>query len=753
MSSAARRGGQRWRSLGSRLPFGVGATKPRHYAEMARVVWENRDALPYAWRILSQGTCDGCALGTKGLKDWTLGGTHLCMVRLELMRLNTMPAFAPERLASVGPLETCSSAELRALGRLPTPFVRRQGEPGFRPIAWEAALDLVAERLRAIDPLRAALYLTSRGIPNETYYVAQKAWRFFGSPHVDNSARLCHAASTTAMRAAFGHGAATCSYRDWLDADLIVFFGSNVANNQPVALKYVHEARRRGAEIAMVNPYREPGMERYWIPSDPRSALLGSDLVTRHVEVETGGDLALLEGVCKALLDLPGGVDREAVEHAEGFQAFEASLRARDWPTLEAASGASRERMEELARLLVARPKAVLVWSMGLTQHAHGVETVRALCNLGLMRGLLGRRDRGLVPIRGHSGVQGGAEVGAVPVQHPATLDRWKSVWGFDPPRAPGMATVAQIDAAAAGDLDLFWILGGNFLETLGGEDRSRRALAHPGLRVHQDIVLNSSMLVEPSDTVLLLPTTTRYEMAGGVTETSTERRIIFSPEVRGPRIRDARAEWQVFCDLAARVDPERGPAVGFPDTAAIRREISLAVPLYAGIETLAERGDSVQWGGPVLYTDGRFATDSGRAAFGVVELPTRERPDGTFRVSTRRGKQFNSMVQRAHDNLNGAARDDVLMSSVDARSLGVAEGDAVRLVSAAGRFDARVRLAPIKPGNLEVYWPEGNVLLSPDALDRRSGEPDYNALVTVEIASASGGAPASSPVAGPATT
>jgi hypothetical protein len=239
-----------WASLVPRDPR---ERKPNHYAEMARVAWRNRDELPFAWRLLSQGVCDGCALGTTGLRDWTLDGIHLCMVRLELLRLNTAPALDPGRLADVSALEGLSSRELRDLGRLPEPMIRRRGEKGFTVVSWDEAYAAAAERIRATAPERFAVYLTSRGILNEHYYAAQKAARAMGTSHVDNSARLCHAASTVAMKRTVGFGATTCSYRDWIGTDLIVFFGSNTPNNQPVTMKYLYEARLAGTKVAVVN--------------------------------------------------------------------------------------------------------------------------------------------------------------------------------------------------------------------------------------------------------------------------------------------------------------------------------------------------------------------------------------------------------------------------------------------------------------------------------------------------------------------
>jgi molybdopterin-dependent oxidoreductase alpha subunit len=722
-----------WVSLS---PTGLGETKPRHFREMARIAWENRSELPFAWRILTRGVCDGCALGTTGLSDWTIEGTHLCMVRLELMSLNTMPALDPARLANAGALASLSSDGLRRLGRLPHPMVRHRGEPGFRRIPWDDALDLAAEGLRAAPPERIAFYLTSRGIPNETYYAAQKAARFLGTNHVDNSARLCHAASTVAMKEMLGYGASTTSYRDWLASDLIVFFGSNVPNNQPVTTKYLHDAKKNGVRIAVVNPYREPGLERYWVPSILESALFGTKLADDWFEVDTGGDLAFLNGVFKALLEEPGGVDEQFVRRrTTGFEAAAETVRQESWQQLEESSGAPRQRMRDFARLLIERPNAHFVWSMGLTQHAHGVETIRALVNVGLARGIPGRAGRGLMPIRGHSGVQGGAEVGCAPSPGEGALARWKEIWGFPVPRAKGSTANDQVEASARGEIDVFWIVGGNFLETLSGAARNRAALSRPHLRVHQDIVVSSAMLVEPSDTVLLLPAATRYETPGGVTETSTERRIIFSPEIPGRRIGSARPEWEVFGEVCARVRPRDAEKIRFRSTAEIRAEIARAIPLYAGIEKLARRGDSIQWGGETLFADGRFATPDGKAHFAVVRLPSRRRQEGRFFVSTRRGKQFNSMVQRERDPLTGAARDDVLMSAADAGRLSLAEGTAIRLVSDSGDFRGRVKLAPIKPGNLEVHWPEGTSLLSATEIDPESREPDYNALVRVERA------------------
>ena len=170
---------------------------------------------------------------------------------------------------------------------------------------------------------------------------------------------------------------------------------------------------------------------------------------------------------------------------------------------------------------------------------------------------MLGRPHAGLMPIRGHSGVQGAAECGSVPnvlpggepIDDPAARARCESAWGFSVPTAPGMMTAAMLDAAHAGRLDVLYLLGGNFLETMPDPAWCAEALARVPLRIHQDIVLNRSTLVE-SDAVLVLPAATRYEQRGGGTSTTTERRVRFSPEIPGRRIGEARAEWEILAAI-----------------------------------------------------------------------------------------------------------------------------------------------------------------------------------------------------------
>ncbi len=273
--SASNHNGRNWVSL---IPYGLNEQHPNNYKDIVDAMWENRDNLNYAWKVLKDGCCDGCSLGTTGMHDWTMKGVHLCAVRLQLLRFNTMPAMDWRLLEDVAPLKNKTEKQLRKLGRLAVPMIRRKGEKGFKRASWDEALTTIAKELRTIDPRRLAWYLTSRGLTNEAYYAHQKVARFLGTNHVDTSARICHAPSTAGLSATVGCAATTCSYSDWIGADLIVFVGANPANNQPVTTKYLYYAKKAGTKVFVVNPYNEPGMQRYWVPSVTESALFGTKI-------------------------------------------------------------------------------------------------------------------------------------------------------------------------------------------------------------------------------------------------------------------------------------------------------------------------------------------------------------------------------------------------------------------------------------------------------------------------------------------
>jgi molybdopterin-dependent oxidoreductase alpha subunit len=722
------------------IPFGLlSRNKPRHYREILRVIWANRGRLGYALRILRHGVCDGCSLGPRGLKDDVVPGVHLCLSRLKLLRLNTMGPIPDGVLRDVTALSRLRNEELHALGRVPYPLLRRRGEPGFSRIGWDEATTLVAERLRALEPDEVGFFLTSRGITNETYYVTQKLSRIAGSPHVDTCARLCHAASTVGLKESLGFAAPTLSLSDWVGTDLLIIIGSNLPNNQPVSTKYIYHARKAGTRVVVVNPFREPALERYWIPSLPWSALFGTKLTDEFFQVRPGGDIAFMSAVLKALDEL-GGFDEAFVrERTVGSQVFREHLKRLSFRELCDDAGLDEAEIRRFAAMYARAKTAVIVYSMGLTQYEFGVDNVKMVANLALARGMVGREKCGVMPIRGHSGVQGSAECGADPDKLPGgvpldeeNIARFERVYRHPIPHQKGLRAAHLLDRAGEQGLGLLYLVGGNHLETMPDREHARRALSRVTLRVHQDIVLNTSTLLEAEEAVLVLPAQTRYEQKSGGTSTSTERRIRFTPEIPGPRIAEARAEWEIPALIGRKLVPERSDLFGYEDTRAIRAEMAELMPLYRGIEQLEREGDAVQWGGPRLGAE-RFGTADGLARFSLVKVPRVDVPEGRLLLTLRRGRQFNSMSYGKRDPLTrGAERNAVLLDRRELSALNLSEGEQVLVRSDAGEMRALVREGPCRPGHVQGFWPECNVLLA-RRYDPESGEPDYNTSVSIE--------------------
>ncbi len=739
----------------SPVPFGLGKIKPKHIRDTMKVAYENKDNLGYATRIITEGVCDGCALGVSGLYDQTLTGPHLCTTRLNVLRLNTMPAIKPEILhADIDELKKYDSTGLRKLGRIPYPMIRRKGERHFSRISWDDAMDMIAEKMKKLNSKQYAFYLTSRGITNENYYVAAKVSRFLGTNNIDNASRICHSPSKTALKRSIGVGASTSNYLDWIGTDVLLFWGSVASNASPVSSKYMLEAKKKGTKIIVINPYREPAMENYWIPSIPESALFGTKIADDFYQVNIGGDIAFMHGIMKHWFDMEAMRHGSAInhqfvqEHVNGYEELKAKVQEQTWEHIIESSGITKERIIELAEILANAQNAVFAWALGLTMHSFATDNISQVANLALLRGFLGRKHSGLMPFRGHSSVQGSGEMGADPFVLPGgdfygeNIERIEKLWGFKLPRWQGDIVGVTLENIMLPEgherkIKLYYLSGGNFLETMPDPIFVEQALSQLDIRVHQDIILNTSTLVDAQEAVIVLPAKTRYEQEGGGTSTSTERMVYFSPEIQGNKnaIEEAREEWKIYIDLAKRIKPTTAHLVDFKDAQAIRNEIALANPNYDGIQLLKKKGDVFQWGGAWLCEDGICPTPDGKGTLIPVDIPDMGKKEGQFLLTTRRGKQFNSMVFSEKDPLNDSDRYDVLINGEEARLHRIADGEGVVVYNQHGVFQGRARYADITPGNLGVHFPEGNFLLPKGKYEQFAGMPDYNIAVTVEKA------------------
>jgi molybdopterin-dependent oxidoreductase alpha subunit len=604
---------------------------PPHLRKLFGILWENRKALPHAWRVLNHGFADSRSLGCHGLHDNLLGGVHLCRKRLALLQLNTMPALDTSRLGNVADLRKMAPQKLAALGRLPHPMLRRHGDRGFAPLDWDDALAIAGQAIHETIPHEMAFFAGSHGLTNEVYYVVQKLARALGTNNVNLCSRHCHAAAVAGLKETLGVGAPSCSLADFIGTDLLILCGVDLENDQPLTARWLRRAKKAGTQVVVVNPKLNSGMQSPGWPSFVSSALWGTGATDEFFPVEVGGDLAFINGVLKELIESKR-VERDYVDqHTTGFDSLTAALERQSWQMLEQRSGVSRGRMQRFADLYSRARTAVIAYGSGLTRHPFGVDNVKALVNLALARAMLGREKCGIMPMRGQSDAQGATECGAAPDKFPGGLPigddsarRFSNLWHHPVPATPGLNAPQAIEAAHDGELKFIYSISGNLFETMADPDFVASALGKVRVRLHQDFTLDKSMLLDAQDAVLLLPSQTRHEQRGGGTSTSAERRICFTPEIPGHAVGKSRPAWEIPVEIGRKSMPNGDKLFPFDDTQSIREEMARVMPLYQGIEKLNREGDQLQWGGPILFKDGFTNMPNHRALFTVLDPPTR---------------------------------------------------------------------------------------------------------------------------------
>jgi molybdopterin-dependent oxidoreductase alpha subunit len=590
-------------------PFG---SKPRYLREVLSAAWHNRTAIPYAWNILSHSVCDGCSVGSDGLREEPSDGIHLCEERLQSLRWNTMDAADPASLNDVHRLHQLKPERLRALGRLAYPMIRRRGQRGFLRVSWDDALDVIAKGVRQITPYEMAFLAAPRGLTNEVYYIFQKLARTLGTNNVAVWSGPRRANALTALRMTLGHGASTCSLSDLIGTDLVVVLGADYT--PPLLTKYFRRARNAGARIFFLSPSSEA------VP------VAGGKSMSDSFRIRLGGASAFMNGVLKFLI-LAERVDQPFVENrTAGFPQLAAALSSQGWESLERRSGSVREEMQSFAEAYSRARSAVFICAEDCDGSNHA-EGVKSLVNLMLARGMVGREKCGVMLIHGQSGDQGSHECGVAPDIFPGgfavkgdAARRFSNLWHHPVSSQPGLDTPAITETAHEGRIKLLYSLGANGLETSPHPEFMEAALSRVPLRVHQDIALDTSMLIEAGETVVLLPAQTRHEQRTGGISTSNERRIRFTPEIPGHHIGESLPAWEIPIRIARRSMSNGDKLFPFDNTRAIREEMSRVMPIYQAVESLNSEGDQLQWGDTQLYKDGFTNMPQGRALFTVLD-------------------------------------------------------------------------------------------------------------------------------------
>lgn len=686
-------------------------------------------------RLTAHNACKTCAVGMGGQRGGMVNEQgafpEVCKKSIQAQAAD-MQAPIPEaffRTHDMAALERRSSRELEAAGRLGFPLCREPGDAHFRRVAWDDALARAAAALRATTPGRVFFYASGRS-SNEAGFLLQCFARAYGTNNVSNCSYYCHQASTVALGAAIGSGTATVTLDDLEHADCALVVGANPASNHPRLITQLVALRRRGGSVIVVNPYREVGLVRFRVPSDWRSMLFGSDVADVYLQPHVGADVPLLLAILRGVI-ARGAVDEAFVAaHTSGWEPVRDAALAADPAALAAAAGVDPAAIDAAVARIAAARRGVVAWAMGVTQHAHGVDNVHALVNLALARGWVGRPGAGLLPIRGHSNVQGVGSVGVAPALKAEFARRLGELYGMALPAAPGLHTLASVEAAATGAVDVALCLGGNLFAASPDRTFTARAMQSIGTTIYVSTKLNESHVHGRGRTTLILPALARDEESQCTTQESMFNFVRVSDGGAPAASGEMRSEVDILSALAQRVLPAGPVDFGaFRDHGALRAAIARVVPGYEAIAEVDRTRREFVVAGRTFHTPA-FPTADGRARFVATPLPAFAPAPGEFRLMTLRSEgQFNTVVYEDADVYRGNERRDVVMMNADdARRLGLVRDARVRLENATGVMDVRVRLAPLPPGNLAVYYPEGNVLV-PRTIDAASATPVFKSV------------------------
>ena len=421
-------------------------------AKEAGGVWKLYKALR------TKNSCKTCALGMGGQAGGMVNERgsfpEVCKKSVQAMVSDMQPAITAEFWSrhSLAELQQWTPRKLEISGRLIQPVLYERGATHFRTVTWADAFDRIEHRLKRLTPDETFWYFSGRS-SNEAGFLLQLMVRLYGTNNVNNCSYYCHQASGVGLNRSLGTGTATVTLDDLDRSDLAMIIGGNPASNHPRLMTSLNHLRRRGGKVIVINPVRELGLVKFRIPSDWRSMLFDAKIATHIVQPHIGGDLALFSGMAKAVVEL-GAEDKLYLEkHCRDTNAYLDWLKDLKWSELTAKCGVSEKEIRDIATVYANSKAAIFAWTMGITHHVHGVENVAAIVNLALLRGMVGREGAGMMPIRGHSNVQGIGSVGVTPKLKDEILSRLQQNFGVSLPTTPGMDTMACIEAAQMGRL------------------------------------------------------------------------------------------------------------------------------------------------------------------------------------------------------------------------------------------------------------------------------------------------------------
>jgi molybdopterin-dependent oxidoreductase alpha subunit len=654
---------------------------------------------------------------------------------------------------SVEELSQRSDYWLSQQGRITEPMVLRKDATHYEPISWDDAFALIAEKLNALGSPDEAAFYTSGRTGNETAFLYQLFVRQFGTNNLPDCSNMCHESSGTALTDSIGIGKGTATLDDVHDAGVLIDLGHNPGTCHPRMLTALQITKKRGGKIIAINPLPETGLMRFQHPQHPLEVLTGrsTQLADLYLPVRINGDVAVLQGIMKEMLAAedraPGTVFDHAFirQHTSGYEAYIQHLRAADWDVIVEESGLSREQIAEAARLVMSTDRLVVAWAMGLTQHRNAVSSIQECMNLLLLKGAIGKRGAGALPVRGHSNVQGDRTMGVWERAKPEFLARLGREFNFAPPEKHGYDTVETLKAMHAGKVKVFFAMGGNFLSATPDTDYGAAGLRRCTLTAHVAIKLNRSHLIAGEE-ALILPTIGRSErdvQSGRGQFVSVENSMGIVSKSQGrldPPEGDLLSEPVIVARMAKATLGARSTVnwdALVADYDHIRDHIEHVIPGFEDFNRRVREPGGFYL--PNLPRDKReWATSTRKANFTIHPIPrTVLQPGQLVMMSVRSHDQFNTTVYGLHDRYRGVhnERRVIFMNPDDVAELGLRAKQVVDLTS---HFQGETRVARhfiVVPYQIPrkcaaTYFPETNVLVSVNSVAERSNTPTSKYVV-----------------------
>jgi molybdopterin-dependent oxidoreductase alpha subunit len=659
---------------------------------------------------------------------------------------------------SIADLDAHSEMWLGQQGRITHPMVKRPGGTHYEPIGWDEAFGLIGTELRSLESPDEATFYTSGRASNEAAFVYQLFARAFGTNNLPDCSNMCHESTSIGLQESIGIGKASVTLQDVHDAELIVLAGQNPGTNHPRMLSALETAKRNGAKIISINPLREAGLVRFKNPQNVRGVVgRGTELSDLHLPIRINGDLALFQAIGSLLVEWDALDHAFIGRHTRGFDEWRRHVAAVDWDVVTAATGLGRAEITEAARMLRDSDRTVFCWAMGITQHRNAVATVKEIVNLAFAQGNIGKPGAGLLPVRGHSNVQGDRTMGIWERVPQAFLDSVQKEFGFDPPREDGFDTVNSIRAMRDGKVRFFLGLGGNFAQATPDTDVTARALRRTRMTVQISTKINRSHLI-CGETALILPALGRTEkdvQVSGPQAITVEDSTCSVHASRGPlepASPHLRSEVSILTSIAEATLGDRH-GIGWramrEDYRRIREHIARVVPGCESYEVNVRRPGGYLM--PHPPRDSRtFDTPSGLGEFAVSPVEVLQVPPGHLILQTMRSHdQFNTTIYGLSDRYRGieGGRRVVFLHREDITALGFAPGDVVDLVTRWDDDDHVRRASAFRiveydtpRGTAAAYYPETNPLVPLDSTALGSNQPASKSVIITLLPQTSGG-------------